>query len=195
MTGKRTGAVIGIIVLFITLCASCAFMAYTYMGGSFGDSKLPEAKNVNMSNVSVCGVMLPDVYKDTMRRTEIGNLDSRMSLANKLRDNTDRKLSSFTVKKDSRNITKYYQDNQLVRADVPSGTSKLSCERTYYYNNGSLYLADYYVAANHDKMYFADDVMFRHITSGGEVTDNGFSNANYCYLGNFALNEAKALNN
>jgi hypothetical protein len=147
--------------------------------------------DISMSSVPSCNVMLPDIYDDSMRRISVGNVDSRASVADKLRDNTDLNLQSLELKTDSDNIRRYYLDGEVARIDIPSGTNRFECGRSYYINNGYLYLADFYTGVMHEKMYFSNDIMYRYTTVDGITADNNFGYAPYCYVGNFALNECK----
>jgi hypothetical protein len=192
MKNKRIMAVIGIVILFIILCVSCAFLGYMIVGGEMpGGSAVRDDADISMSTVPSCNVMLPDIYTDSMRRVDVGNVDSRASIADKLRENTDRNLQKFDVEVDSNNVTRYSIDGSVVRVDIPSGTNRFECGRSYYINNGYLYLADFYTGVLHDKMYFSNDIMFRYTKSDGTTSDNNFGDSTYCYVGNFALNESK----
>ena len=191
MERKRVLAYAGIIILFLILCASCVFIGYTVMGGDTGTGSAKKGGETQMSTVTAGGVTLPDLYKDSMKKNAVQNLDSRVSLAEKLRSNTDSNINSFTVRTNKDGVKKYFLDGKLVRMDIPAGVNELECVRSYYFNNNHLYLADYYANEIHDKMYFVDDVMFRHIAPDGAVSDNDFNNSGNYYMGNFALNEAK----
>lgn len=193
MKNKKLLLICSIIFFSITLCVSSVYIGYTAINGDvFAESAIKDNDEIRLSNVFVCNVAVPDIYPDTMLKIQVGNLDSRMSLADKMRMSTDAKPDGTKEKTNSKGITKYTFNGEVVRIDIPSGINRLECNRSYYFSNGHLYMADFSVGATHEKMYFSEDIMYRYKKQDLSVKSNDFSDVTYCYIGNFAINEAKA---
>lgn len=196
-SNKKPLVIAGMAFFFVTLCLSVVYITFALMGGDFSSDNgnvQRKSGNIQQSSVAVCNdILLPDLYNDTMSRNNIGNLDSRAALADKLRTNSDSAMPMLSSKSENEYVNIYTLDGAIVRIDVYSGYDNLGCNRVYYINNKQLYMADFYVGTVHDKMYFSDNTMFRRTAPDGSESDNMFSDPSYCFIGNFALNEANSL--
>ncbi len=71
------------------------------------------------------------------------------------------------------NITSFYNENGIVRMDVPQGTDDFNLTRKYYFDsNGDLIFAFVYNGSQEHRLYFKEDKLVRYIDEDGNTFNN-----------------------
>lgn len=181
---KKTGAIVSLVISSVIFCVSCAAVIFALVS-----QQEPEQKYMfNINGTEICELAVPEV--NIIPETgNINNIDSRAIIAEKLRNNTDTTFTGLKKSQLGNGVTQYTFDGSIVRIDVPSGYGGFGCNRSYYYNYGMLYMADMYMGSSHEKMYFCDDIMYRHINTDSTSKSIAFDDKDYMAIAKFTLCE------
>lgn len=103
-------------------------------------------------------------------------------------NDTQSRLDSFEKRTVSGGITEYYDNSELVRADIAAGEKPYT--KFYYFKDGRLYFAFIFNGTNENRLYFKNGKLFRWIDENKNTHDSEFDNGSYVSWEAEALNDA-----
>jgi len=100
------------------------------------------------------------------------NVQEEVAIIRKQYNKTEKNIDSYLLKEQS-GIKKYYDDFNLIKLVIKSGTNNWKYERQYYFNSGKLYFAFIYIGKEEYRYYFKDNCIIRYIDNNDNVYDYG----------------------
>lgn len=192
--GNKIAIILIAVVTVIILAVASCFAGYFLISGHDRKQKpsnpVLTSDAIKWSSVKLNDGEIPNTYESNMPSAEVKGVGTKSSIIDKLRENTDKSLSSLQVSDIDGGVKYYTLEDQILRIDIPAGVNGFKYNRIYYFNNGVLYFGLVYSAANQNQLYFYQGELYRYINEKGEMQQNEFKNDVFKTLGNFAVNEA-----
>ncbi len=183
---KDKGLIFLIVLLVVVLLASAGVVGYVYYQNRSIDIDMPNIEEQNKTkNDSLDNESSTEEPQNEDEETDAGipseepqtivpNVSNEVSYIRDVYNDIQSNLSNLKQVKDG-NVIKYYNGDDLVRLDVPSGLYD-SYTRYYYYDNNKLIFEFCFDGEKENRLYFKDYTLFRWIDEDGVTHDNELDN-------------------